>query len=691
MSSQEAVQFLQHVQQAESTNRAEAQEDLKFRFGDQWPAAMTELRGQRPKLVVNETDAYLRQITNRMREQRPRIKVYAANTVAQKKLADIISGVFRHVQVKSHADTAYDLASDYAVTMGFGYWRVNYGYVREDSFDLDMSIDPVFNPFSVYFDPASNDPAGSDAEKCLVTDLIPKTQFERDYPGRQMSGFTATSTGDNLLDWESKDSIRIAEWFKVERVKKRLIQFTNGMTVWEDNDIFKSPATLRAANIHIANTRESYKRRVMWEKVTAGETLSSKEWAGRWIPIVPVYGMVMLIENKKVRTGAVRFARDPQRMVNYWNTNHAEILAMAPKAKWLMVEGQDEGHENEWNRANLDATATLRFKQTDIEGNRVEGFPQRIAPEQPGAGVLEGISLASQNLQRVMGMFDPETNNTAPKSGRAIRAEQSQTDISNYHFYDNLTRSIDHTGTIMLDLMKPVYRTPNRVVALIGDDGKTDMVTLNQDTAGADQVLNDVRVGEYGIIMDTGPGYNSKRQESAEILGNILAQDKTGLMKIIGDLYFRNLDFPGSEVIADRLAAANPLAQIDDKSDVPPQAQMMIKNLQDQLKQAQQQLQQAGMFIKSRQDIQEVKEQHEDRRNLVRETTKAHDVEVSAASKRHDVETRALTAQNVEEIKGLVQLFLHHLETGRFQQEMAVKDRELDIKENQSERAETPS
>ena len=689
MSAQDAVAFMRHVQEAESTNRQEAQEDLKFRFGDQWPASMTELRGARPKLVVNETDAYIRQITNQLREQRPRIKVYAANTVAQKKLADIISGIFRHIQVKSHADSAYDLASEFAVTCGTGYWRVNYDYVREDSFDMDLSVEPVYNPFTVYRDPASNSPDGSDMEKCLVTDKMLKSDFRREFPGRQDSGFTPTSTGDNVVDWEDKDSIRLAEYFTVEKVKARLVLLSNGMTVWEGDPILTQSAALRAANIHISGNRASYKRKVMWEKVTAAETLQSKEWAGRWIPIVPVFGSVMVVESKKIITGAVRFARDPQRMVNYWQTAITEVMAMAPKAKFLMAEGQDEGHENEWNKANTDATATLRYKMTDIEGREAPP-PIRIAPEPPPEGLVLATQMASQNLKRVMGMFDPETNVQGPKSGRAINAERQQTELSNYHFYDNFTRSLDHTGSIFLDLMKPVYRTPNRVVAIIGDDGKTGQATLNEQKALSNEILNDVRVGEYGIIMDTGPGYNSKRQEAAEVVGNVLAQDEK-LMALIGDLWFRNLDFPGSEVIADRLAAANPLAQIDDKSDVPPQAQMMIKNLQQHLQQATQALQQAGMTIKYRTDIEGVKQAHEDHRELLRQTTKAHDTEVSGATKRHDTETRALTAQHVEELKGLVQLLLSHHDIGKFIRETALKDRELDIKENQAERAETPS
>jgi hypothetical protein len=57
--------------------------------------------------------------------QRPRIKVHPVNNLADYKIAQVIEGMTRHIEVNSNADTAYDTAFDYAVRMGWGYWRVN--------------------------------------------------------------------------------------------------------------------------------------------------------------------------------------------------------------------------------------------------------------------------------------------------------------------------------------------------------------------------------------------------------------------------------------------------------------------------------------------------------------------------------------------------------------------------------------
>ena len=112
-----------------------------------------------------------------------------------------------------------------------------------------------------------------------------------------------------------------------------------------------------------------------------------------------------------------------------------------------------------------------------------------------------------------------------------------------------------NTGKIILDLIPKIYDT-ERVMRIIGDDGKHELVTVNQQTAdanGVSRVLNDLTVGEYDVVMDTGPGFNSKRQEAVTAMMPLISSNQQ-LFQLAGDLVFRNMDFPGADVIADRLA-----------------------------------------------------------------------------------------------------------------------------------------
>jgi len=673
----DAIKFLRLCIDAESNNRMEGLEDLKFAAGDQWPVEIQSSRNleSRPCLTINKIDAYIRQITNQQRQQRPRIRVHPVNNQADKKIADVLQGITRHIEVNSNADDAYDNAFDYAVRMGWGYWRVVTDYTREDSFDQEIYIQQIDNPFTVYFDPNSVLPDGSDAERCIITTVMPKAVFREQYPGADDgSNFMPRGTGDSSAEWVTKEDVRVCEYFYTERKRAKLVMLSDGTSAFEED--LPSAETLALAGITILEKRDSYRKQIKWVKLTAMEVLDSKDWPGRYIPIVPCYGQQLIIQDKRKKYGITRFAKDPQRMYNFWSTSMTESVALAPKAKWLLAEGQDEGHETDWAMANIKSTPVLRYKQTDIDG-RVAPAPTRLQPEPPPTGIMSAAAQISNDLQTVIGIFDPNQMPTGNLSGKALNGQQQQIDLSTFHYYDNLTRSIRHTGKIILDLVPKIYDA-QRVMRIIGDDGQPDLVTINEqkrdDTGAIVQILNNVTVGEYDVVMDTGPGYQSKRIQAVEAMMPMMQNQE--LFNIAGDLMFRNMDFPGAEVIADRLAAINPMAQIDEKSEVPPQAQMQLAQQKKMLQDMQQQLQAAQLEINNRGQIAQIKEDGATKRKLMEVTSKAHNTETMAEVKVNDQNTRAVTSQNKTEIDAIVQLLLHHMDTGRLLQEIERRNAE---------------
>ena len=660
---EEAKDFLRLCNDSDSNNRAEALDDVRFAAGDQWPVDVQNSRvlEARPCLTINKVDAYIRQICNQQRQQRPRIKVHGMNNESDSKVAEIITGICRHIENQSDADSAYDHAFEYCVKMGWGYWRITTDYVKEDSFDQEIYIKPIENPFTVYFDPNSVLPDGSDADRVLITTVISKAMFRKQYPDREFDqGFSSRGTGDTESEWVTKEDIRIAEYFYTESVKATLVQLSDGTTVYSDE--MPPKELLEASGITVIDKRDTWKKKIKWCKLTAMEILEEGDWAGKFIPIVPVYGQEVRVDDKHKKFGLVRMAKDPQRMYNYWSTALTEVVALAPKAKWLLAEGQDEGHENEWAMANIKAMPVLRYKQTDIEG-RPAPQPTRLQPEPPPAGVMTALQGMNQDLQAVVGIFDPAQLPQGQQSGKALQGQQMQADMTNYHYYDNLTRSIRQTGRVLLDLIPKIYDR-ERVMRIIGDDGKPEMVTINQqgqDEQGVSKVLNDVTVGEYDVVMETGPGYNSKRQEAVDSMVQMLSVDPQ-LMQQAGDLIFRNMDFPGADIIADRLAAANPMAQIDDKSPVPPQVQMQLKNAQATIQQLQQQIQAEQMDKKYRATVQEQVQQAETEREKMRLQVRREDSQLRTETTAHDTVIKTQTQLEVEQLKAQVAILLAQMD-----------------------------
>jgi hypothetical protein len=481
-------------------------------------------------------------------------------------------------------------------------------------------------------------------------------------------------TGDADAEWIMKDDIRIAEWWYTERKKTKLLMLSDGTQVYKDDA--PSDEMMMAAGIEVVAERETMRKTIKWAKLTGIEILEESTWAGKYIPIIPVYGQQLVVDDKRKKYGIVRMAKDPQRMYNYWRTALTESVALAPKAKWLLAEGQDEGHENEWNLANIKATPVLRYKQKDIEGQPAPQ-PVRLQPEPPAAGIVEATSAINNDLQTVVGIFDPNMMAQGNQSGKAIRGQQMQIDMSNFHYYDNLTRSLKQTGRVILDLIPRIY-DKERVMRIIGYDNQPEMVTINQravDESGAEKILNDVTVGEYDVYMDTGPGYQSKRQEAVESMIPLI-QSNPELFQAAGDLIFRNMDFPGADVIADRLAAMNPLAKIDEKSDIPPQVQMQLMASQKTVADLQQQIAALTMNLQHQTDVQRMKEEGSTKRKLMDVTSRAYNTETINEAKVNQTNMKSMTDQNRSELDAITKLLLKGMDSRALQQEISRRDAE---------------
>ena len=660
---EEAKQFLRFCSENDSNNRVEALDDLKFAGGDQWPVEIqnSRLLESRPYLTINKIDAYCRQIANQQRQQRPRMVAHGMNTESDEKVAEVITGILRHIENQSDADAAYDNAFDFAVRMGWGYWRIVHDFPRPNSMEQEIYVKRIENPFMVYFDPNSNEPDGSDAEKCLITEVISKESFRKMYPGADDGGgFNPRGTGDSQSEWITKKDIRIAEYFYTEHIRTKLYLLSDGTTCFEDEK--PSEIMMQDAGVYVVSKRETIKKQIKWCKLTGMQILDQKDWPGRYIPVVPVYGQQLIVDSKKKKFGLTRMAKDPQRMYNFWSTALTESVALAPKAKFLLAEGQDEGHEMEWNQANIKSMPVLRYKQKDSEGAPAP-VPTRIQPEPPPTGMVTALQGLNSDLMAVVGIYDPAQLPQGMQSGKALNGQQQQTDMTNFHYYDNLTRSIRQSGRICLDLIPHIY-SEERVMRIIGADGKGELVGINQktqDEQGVDRVLNDVTTGEYDIVMETGPGYVSKRQEAVDSMMTLLTADPN-LMQTAGDLVFRNMDFPGADIIADRLAAANPLAQIDEKADIPPQAQMQLKQSQSVIQQLQQQIQQMTLDMKYGASVAEQKDKAMLQKTQMEMEVRREDTRMRTDTQAHDTVIKTQTQLEVEQLKAQLALVMAQLD-----------------------------
>jgi len=596
---------------AYSESREDELDDLRFMAGSpdnqwQWPADVLSTRGSvqgqtinaRPCLTINKLPQHVRQVTNEQRQNRPSPKVIPADDNADVAVAEVFDGIIRHIEYMSDADVAYDTACDNQVVYGEGYIRILTEYTRDDSFDQDLKIGRIRNSFSVYMDPTIQDPCGSDAKWCFITEDLLKAEYERMFPDAQpISSILARGIGDQALSmWLSENTIRIAEYFYVDYVPSTLNLYPGNITMFDGTP---QDAKLRAMFGQPLRSRKADRKRVMWLKTNGYEVLEEREWAGKWIPVVRVVGNEFEVDGRVFVSGLVRNAKDAQRMYNYWVSQEAEMLALAPKAPFIGYGGQFEGYEMQWKTANTTNWPYLEVNPDVQDGaGNVLPLPQRATPPMAQTGLIQAKMGAAEDIKATTGQYNASLGQQGnERSGRAILARQQEGDTGTYHFVDNLGRAIRYVSRQLVDMIPKIYDT-QRVARIIGVDGEVGMAKINPmqaepvkkivDQAGTvlEKIYNP-SVGVYDVVVTTGPSYLTKRQEAVEAMGNIL-QTSPQLWQVAGDLFIKNMDWPGAQEMAARfkkIIDPKVLAE-DDKSPELQAAEQQVEAVSQQLEQA---------------------------------------------------------------------------------------------------------
>lgn len=581
----------------EADNRQKSIEDRKFTAGEQWKSEDQARRkdDQRPCLTVNKLPTFIHQITNDQRQNRPSINISPTGDRGDVEAAKMYRGLIRYLERASNADIAYDTAFNDAVTSGFGYFRILTEREAPDTFNQTIVWRRIRNPFTVYLDPDHQEPDGADCKFGFVTELLPREEFEEQYPDASPMPFVASGAGENKT-WVEQDNIRIVEYYEITMEKKTLVALSNGWIGYQEDIIPEAQELIDSGQLTIEREGETEVPECKWYKATQIEILEETPWLGRWIPIVKVIGDEIDLEGKVIYSGVVRHAKDAQRMVNYWKTSEAEHLALSPKAPFIMEEGQVEGHESQWKQANVKAYPYLLYKSVNVSGKPAPP-PQRQPPIAIPAGVVQAAQGAAQDMMATTGIrFDATLQErTVDESGRALREIRRTGDIGSFHYVDNLSRSLKHAGEIVLDLIPKVIDTKRVMTILREDDteeqvevnpqaAKSVMETKHPDTGKVKRIFNPT-VGKYGVTVTIGPSFATKRIESAEsMMDFVRALPETG--KLIADLVARNQDWPGAEQIATRIAKTLPPQLLaPDMKDVTPQVQGLIAGMDQQIKQ----------------------------------------------------------------------------------------------------------
>lgn len=586
----EALEQFRESEEATSEWRAMAKEDLRFSHGDQWPDSIKQWRQDEklPCLTIDRTEGPVSQVVGDQRQNDIAIKVVSKNAtmmqaVDGKEIAEgeVVSGLIRDIQRASTFDAVQSYAFDLAVRAGLGGWYVQPEYSDERSFDQELRIKRILSPFSVYPDVTGWWDNGM--EYCHIMDDIPAAKFRRLYPKASPDHFVGDEYG-----WTG-DNVRTSIWWRKEYENDILqrLQMPDGTT----RDMLKGDIeqfNLDVTGAEVLRERKVKVPTVVRRLITAHEVLEETEWVGTIIPVVLVMGVESWVDGRLDWKGMIRKAKDAQILYNLNRSTAAELLGATPKAPYMLTPAQVAGHEDAWKTSNRGNKPYLLYNpdpQAPVPQRQQIQFPAAFAEEARIAA--EDIKVTTKIFDAGLGARSNET------SGRAIAMRQREGDVGNYVYTDNLRFAVELTGKILLEAIPSIY-DGTRQVNIRGVDGKGQQIKLNNPMPGGQHA--NVLSGNYQMEIVAGPSYTTARQEAVEAMTEV-ARAWPEFMAIGGDVWIRNMDWPGHDVLADRIAKRIPPelkgegeggGQMDaaKMQQAIQQAQMMIQELQGRLEQA---------------------------------------------------------------------------------------------------------
>lgn len=628
---------LQDAWEHDKDNRVDAANDLNFLAGNQWPESVRQQRENegRPLLTINRLPQFVRQVSNDIRQADIAIKVVPSDgAVAEAKgvtnprqeleeqqrqpqpqgmaeqqegmepgmghnggppmkkkkpmtMADVMNGLIREIQYQSSASHVYATTAEHQVACGMGNFRIITQYMDDDLFDQEIRIEAIQQPLNVYWDPGAVKIDRSDAMWCCITQMMPKKSFKAKYPKKRDVSVEDFEVREDGLFWTTTDEVRVAEYWYKKPIKKRIAQLTDGTVVEDVAGI--DPA-------EIVQEREVDTFEIVQYVVSGAEVLDGpNRWAGKYIPVIPVIGSEIPLERRTYRHGLIRFARDPQQLYNYARSSAAEVMGQAPKSPWLVTTKMIGAFKSLWDSANKRSLPYLPYEPDD----RAPQGPQRQPPPDVPTAYVQEAGVADADIKATVGIYDPQLGQRSNEnSGRAIMAREQQGDTGTFHYSDNLKRSLEYAGRVLIDLIPKIYDN-DRVIRILGEDDTEFYVPINREVMQVitdndgqpttkSVLLNDLSAGRYDCRVKIGPSYATKRMESADSMMQFM-QAFPPAAQVMGDLVAEHMDWPGADAIAQRLKRAVPPQVLGE--DAPPQPPDPMQALQ--AKAAELQLQQS--------------------------------------------------------------------------------------------------
>jgi hypothetical protein len=540
----EALRQFNDIQTALRDERLQCLQDRRFYSlcGAQWEGPLWDQYENKPKFEVNKIMLAVIRIVNEYRNNRITVDYVSKDGTENDQLAEVCDGLYRADEQASVADEAYDNAFEEAVGGGIGAWRLRTVYEDEENDEDErqrIRFEPIFDAdSSVFFDLNAKRQDKSDAKYCFVVSSMTRESYKETY------GDDPTDWPKIIhqyeFDWATPDIVFVAEYYKIEEKTEtiRIFQAIDGTEERYTTKDFQNDETLEATLYAIGTTEVRQKRvkrmRVHKYIMSGGKVLEDAGYiAGKCIPIVVVYGKRWFVDNIERCMGAVRLAKDAQRLKNMQLSKLGEISALSSIEKPILLPEQVAGHQLMWAEDNLrDYPYLLVNPITGADGSTTVSGPVAYtkSPQIPPA-MAALLAVTESDMQEILGNPQGADKIVSGVSGKAVEMIQTRVDMQSFIYMSNFAKGMKRCGEIWLSMAKDIYTEENRKMKTIAPTGEAGMIELMQpmidQETGEIKTTNDLSDATFDVVADVGPSSSSKRAATVRAL--------TGMLQITND------------------------------------------------------------------------------------------------------------------------------------------------------------
>lgn len=520
--------------------RDKANEDMRFVnvVGGMWEGFLEDQFNDRTKLEFDIISNYIQRYIGQWNQSRVGVEYKANDRETSDEDADLINGIYRADFREFSGKMSIDNAVDEQATCGYGAFKLATKFVDEEDPENDhqrIEWRPVHNAYnSIYWDKAAKRIDKRDAVHC--TELISFTpeSFSKKYPDKDpVSAYHPNSRRFYNVDSADAQSslVYVAKRYEIKREEVNVFVYSNlldgKVEVYSEEDHKLIEEELETNEFKNFLRKRKILKQSVYMTVFSGADILEKprRVAGKYIPIIPVYGYHAYIDGCEWYRGLVRKLMDAARLYNMQISQLAENSASTGQEIPIFDPSQMEGGISElWADRNTKPYLLARALR-DNDGNIVAHGPTSYL--KPSA-----LDANSQSLLQIVPSFVAATTGGAPQdtidpnaSGKAINALQKREDLNTQAMFDNIANAIEWSGSVYESMAQEVY-SEKRSVNTISKDGtestKELLKNVLDEKTGRLTETNNLEGKKFRVYSDVGPQYDTLRQQTVDDLKGML-------------------------------------------------------------------------------------------------------------------------------------------------------------------------